>query len=179
MLAVLSEIHCLDYLNNKGIYPDEYFTDFEMFKNRCVSYKDATIVVILAGICRFSRKHVVELIKLQYKRMENEADRGIVNVFVFADTKIANLDKYYKFQDNMDVMDSYSKLRKTGSNVDVWVDVDKYQTQTAHEVAIYLSDYDTGDASGAVGMIKAKYSSEDELIRLIKCPDIKSIVQGK
>lgn len=179
MLAVLSEIHCLEYLQERGIFPDEYFTDFEEFKNRCVSYRDATIVIILAGICHFSRRHIVELIKLQYKRMENDSDKGIQNVYVLTDSLISNLESYYKFSDNMEIFDKYSKTRKVESKIDVWELIDDAQNHEAHEIRMYLSKFDTGETGDIIEMIKSKFSSEDELIRLIKIPNVRELMSAR
>lgn len=179
MLAILSEINCLDYINGRGIYPDEYFTDYEMFKNRYVSYKDATVVVILAGTCRFSKRHVIELIKNLYKRVENEKDTSIKNVFVISDSVINNLDVYYKFEGNLDICKKCSYQKEKKEVLDIWLTVDEYQTQTAHESAIFYSDFDKCNLGKLNEPKNKKASTEDELIRLIKKPDVKSIVIGK
>ena len=180
MLAVLSEIHCLDYLNERGIFPDEYFTDFELFKNRSVSYQDATLVIILAGVCHFSRRHTVEFIKQQYKRKENKDDKGIRDVFVLTDAYIPNLDLYYKFQDNLDEFQKINGMSLLSTaKIDIWTIIDDYQTEGEHKTSVYLSDYDVGSSDEIVDKIKNTSSSEDELIRLIKCPDVKSLINNQ
>lgn len=176
MLAVLTEINCLDYLYERGIFPDEYFTDFELFKNRCTGYKDATIVIITAGLCRFSRRKTVELIKSQVKRANNEKDTGVNRVFVISDTVIPNLDEYYKFQDNLDIFSQYRGDRIRKNNIDVWSIVDDYQTEGKHDTVIFLDPADKNDTNELREVCKNKKSFEDDLIRLIKRPDVKSII---
>lgn len=175
MLAILSEIHCLDYLLKRGIFPDEYFTDFNMFKNRAVGYRDATVVIITAGLCRFSKRHTVELAKLLIKRSENEKDRGISKVFFISDTFMPTLDFYYKFQDNMDSFTTYKGMDKVKENINVWSLVDDYQNENQHETMIFLSDFDKGilDTSSYTNK---KVSFEEDLIRLIKQPNIKELI---
>ena len=77
MLAILSEINCLDVLNSKGVYPDEFYTDIDKFKGNTVAFREATIFVIFAGNCRFNKKHTIELVKSLTKRADSELDKGI------------------------------------------------------------------------------------------------------
>lgn len=176
MLAVLAEIDCLDYLQKQGIYPDEYYTDYDLFRNHCTSFKDATILFILAGSCHFNKRHITEFIKSQYKRMENEKDIGISNVIVVTDYMIPTLQLYYKFDNNLDNVYKCNGWKKAKFASNIWVDVDKAQTQTRHEVALYLSDFDKGITEKKIEKYKSYESKEDELIRLIIQPNIKQLI---
>lgn len=176
MLAVLSEINCLDYLNEKGIYPDEYFTDFDLFKNRCVAYKDATIVVILAGICKFNKRLIVDFIKSQYRRVVNHADKGVKKVIVLTDAMIPNLDEYYKFENRLENFHKCKGWNKAKTSTDIWSELDLVQTQGAHEVALYLDDYDKGEINNYIEKYKTHKSKEDELIKLIQRPNVKKLI---
>ena len=176
MLAVLAEIDCLDYLQNQGIYPDEYYTDYELFRNHCTGFKDATVLFILAGSCHFNKRHTTEFIKSQYKRMENEKDIGITNVIVIADYMIPNLQLYYKFENNLDNVYKCSGWKKAKFPADIWQEVDAAQTKTRHEVALYLSNFDKGNAEEKIEKYKSYESKEDELIRLIVQPNIRKLI---
>ena len=176
MLAVLTEINCLDYLNEKGIYPDEYFTDFAMFKNRCVAYKDATLVVILAGVCKFNKRLLTDFIKAQNKRALNHSDKGIKKVIVLSDSMIPNLEEYYKFENRLEKFYRCKGWNKSKSTTDIWSELDTIQTQGVHEVALYLDDYDKGITQSYIDKYKSYESKEDELIKFIKRPNVLEII---
>ena len=178
MLVVLSEIDCLNYLQNQGIYPDEYYTDFELFKNHCASFRDATLLFILAGSCKFNKRHTTDFIKAQYKRKENEKDTGIVNVVVVTDSMIPTLNLYFKFEDNLDVVYKCNGWKKSKFSTDIWSKIDKVQTKTRHEVALYLSDYDKGISDKFKEKYKSYESKEMDLIPLIKKPNVKELIQN-
>ncbi len=179
MLAVLAEIDCLENLQSRGIYPDEYFTDFEAFKNKSVSYRDCTVVIIIAGTCQFSRRHIIEFIKTLFKRQENKQDTGIVGVIVLSDTLLPNIEKYYKFEDSFENFQLYSGKKCRGNAPNVWALIDEYQTKERHTVYSRLSEFDTGNIERILKKPSEKSSSEDALVRLIKVPDVKAIVNGK
>lgn len=176
MLAVLAEIDCLDYLQKQGIYPDEYYTDYALFKNHCTGFKNATILFVLAGSCHFNKRHTVDFIKQQYKRMANPNDIGIQNVVVVTDSMIPNLDKYYKFEDNLDAVYECNGWKRAKLPTDIWGQIDDAQTKIKHEVALYLSQFDKGDAEAQRDKAKSYESKEDELIRLIQQPKIKQLI---
>lgn len=182
MLAVLAEINCLDYLNDKGIYPDEFFTDFGMFKNRCVAYKDATLVVILAGICKFNKRLVTEFIKSQVKRAQNHADKGIKKVIVLSDTMLPTLDEYYKFENRLENFYKCKGWNKAKVTTDVWADIDTVQTQGVHEIALYLDNYDKGDTTvyrkKSEVIRNEKDNNEDALLKLIKVPNVRQLIES-
>ena len=176
MLVVLAEIDCLDYLQSQGIMPDEYYTDYEVFKQRCASFKNATELIILAGSCQFNKRHTTEFIKAQVKRQNNPNDKGISNVIVLTDYMIPTLELYYKFDDNLDEVYKCSGWKKAKTPTDIWGVVDESQTKVKHEIAMYLSDFDQGNAEKAREKSKSYYSKEEELIRLIQQPDVRQII---
>ena len=177
MLAVLAEINCLDYLNEKGIYPDEYFTDFGLFKNRCVAYKEATLLIILAGVCKFNKRLITDFIKAQTKRALNHADKGIKKVIVLSDSMIPNLDEYYKFENRLERFYKCKGWNKAKTKTDIWSEIDLAQTQGVHEVALYLDDFDKGITDTYIEKYKSYESKEDELKKLIKIPNVKQLIE--
>lgn len=172
MLVVLSEINCLGVLKSKGVHPDAFYTDVESFKNNSVFLQDATIIVLFAGNCRFNKKHTIELIKSLQKRAESDVDKGISHVYVVSDMTVAGLRSYYKYEGNIDTVSIMRGWNEVKAGVDIW----KKLATPPKETKVYLSDYDSGDASKAVDKYNSRFSSEDEYIKLIVEPDLKKML---
>lgn len=172
MLAILSEINCLSVLNSKGVYPDEFYTDIEKFKASTVHFREATIIVIFAGNCRFNKKHTIELVKSLTKRAESEVDKGISHVYVVSDMTIAGLRSYYKYEgsiDTVNIMHGWSCV-KTG--VDIWA---KLKNEPKKSIC-YMSNFDLGNIENALKDYENRHKPEDEYIRLIVVPDVKKLL---
>ena len=168
MLAVLSEINCLESLNRMGVYPDRFYTSFDNFRDEVVSLRDATVVVIFAGSCLFNKRVVLNLAKSLMKRAENTNDKGINHVYVFSDITLHGLYAYYKYRGDLstvDVMRGWDCIHK---GVFPWTKLmsDKKPCQ------LRLSSFDMGDAESFREAYKAKFSSEDDYIKLIVVPEI-------
>lgn len=166
MLAVLSEINCLAQLQTMEVYPDFFSTSFEEFKNHVVTFNDCSAIIILAGINRFYRKHVVELIR-DLRRM----DYNIKDVIVITDATVPNIGVYYKLHGNLHNLDKYDgwKLLETRSSI-----LDSYKGELKIPKVI-LSHYDRGIMHKADATWVKRKSSEDELISLIQIPNLNSI----
>jgi hypothetical protein len=172
MLAILSEINCLSVLNNKGVYPDEFYTDIEKFKKNTIFFTDATIIVIFAGNCHFNKKHTIELIKNLMKRADTASDKGISHVYVISDMTIAGLRSYYKYEGNIDTVSIMHGWSAVKNDVDIWKKLQN-EPKKAKE---FLSSYDEGVATDAFNRHNARYSKEDEYIKLIVVPDVKKML---
>lgn len=172
MLAILSEIDCLSTLQSKGVYPDEFYTDLEAFKNNVVFFKNATIIIIFAGNCQFNKKHTIELIKSLLKRADAARDLGISHVYVLSDITIAGLRSYYKYECNIDTVDIMHNKNSIARNIDIW---SKLQTKPK-EAKLFHSDFNLGVVDEAIKRYNSRYSKEDEYIKLIKVPDMKSML---
>ena len=171
MLAVLSEINCLSQLQSMEVYPDFFSTDFEEFKNHAVTFTDCTVCIILAGINRFYRKSLVELTKNFIKLVESE-NSNINNVIVITDATIPSIGTYYKINGNLNHIDEYNgwKLVKERSKI-----LDTLKSDLKQPI-IKLSNYDRGILSEDKSKWIKRKSSEDDLIPLIKVPNIKSLL---
>ena len=170
MISVLSEINCLKVLNTYGVYPDYFYTDFEAFKNHVIGLMDADIVVIMAGTCTFNKRLTIEFIKTLLKRRDNKNDKGIRSVTIISDTILQSLDSYYKFTGNLSSVDLCSYWKVKEKEVDIWGSLSSEPKRTQ----VVLSSYDRGIIEG---LNRSKNSSEDDLIRLIKVPDVKSMLK--
>ena len=157
MLVVLSEINCIHVLNQNGIYPDEFYTDFELFKNRLVSVEDAKIVIIVAGVCRFYRKLLIELCKILYKRLHDDADTGVKEFYILTDANLPQLDEYYKFQYNFNKFEEFSGWDNLGE-----VDVFSQLRNEPKESAMFLSDFDSVNIDKAISDYENRHNTEDE-----------------
>ena len=172
MLVVLSEINCLHNLNTYGVYPDEFYTDFEAFKNRVVSIEDAQVLIITAGVCRFYKKLLIELCKTLHKRLNDDCDSGIKEFFVLSDTNLPQLEEYYKFY-NGDLSDceEFDKWESLGK-----VDIISHLRGSEKKCSLYLSDFDKVDIEDAVENYKHRHNSEDDYVPLIKVLDVKKMI---
>lgn len=171
MLVVLSELNCIDKLNNHGIYPDKFYTDIDAFRNSAISFNNANIIIIFAGSCSFNKKHTLELVKSLKKREDNQRDNGVTNVFVLSDTELPLNCDYFRFE--FDLFDlTLQSGKKNKGKIDFWGSV---STQKK-EAELHLSDYDKG-VYNEDSSISKRASSEESLIRLIKIPDVKQMLR--
>lgn len=176
-LVLLSEIDCLDMLNQRGVYPSEYFTSFEAFKNRLSFFSDAVIVCILAGTCAFSKRHILETCMVLQNRADDDFDNGINEVFILSDTVLPNCKThYYLYRDVPFSFTRYRGWSKKETNLDIWGSL-KYDKCRPEKCIKYYSDYDKCDSTKTLRIINQRFSELDELIHLIKVPEIN--VQSK
>lgn len=173
MLAILSEIDCLKVLQSKGVYPDEFYTSIDKFRNNTPVFQDATIIVIFAGNCRFNKKHTIELIKTLTKRAEDPNDGGVSHVYVVSDMTIAGLRSYYKYEGTINTVSIMHGWNSVKDNVDIWIKL----KNEPKEAVCYYSTFDSGVVDELVETYKAKFTKEDDYIPLIQIPNIKQLLQ--
>ena len=172
MLTILSEINCLEKLNTLGVYPDEFYTDIEIFKNNTASFRDATVLVIFAGNCAFNKKHTIELVKNLMKRASSESDFGVKAVYVVSDTVIPSLTSYYKYTGNLDVVDIMRGWNSVKSGVNIWSKLSSRKKDSK----LFLSSYDECNSEAAREAYKNRHRAEDDYIRLIQIPNVKEML---
>ncbi len=172
MFVVLSEINCLHTLNKMGVYPDCFYTDYDLFKNVVVGYSDVKLVVILAGSCAFNKRHTIEFIKTLVKRAKDSGDVGIRKIHVVTDTSLANLSTYFKYSGHLANVDKYSGWKLKEKNYPLW-DTLKGEPK---ETEVFLSSYDVGNATSARETYKNRQNSEDEYLKLIKVPNVREML---
>lgn len=172
MLVVLAEVNCLPNLQKNGIYPDVFYTDYNLFKNQVITYKDVTVIVILSGTCRLNKRHTIEFFKIlrKYRRDEN---MGIRHAYLISDSIINNLDNYYFMEDditNLTVMNGKKSVEKDKALLE------RLRRNTPRKATIYLSREDKGDATKIIQKIESKDAVGDKYISVIQIPDIKKIL---
>lgn len=172
-LLVLSEIHCDKFLASRGIYPDEFYTDFMLFKNRSSTFDDVDVIVLFAGSCSFSKRHVLDIVKVLRQRADDEDDKGIRSLTVLADVFLPKVSRYYKFQGTLENISEYNgwKLIEKHSNI---LDSIPRGTKGGNQV-FYLTSNDKGDVSGLREEYKNIFSADEPLRDLIKKPDFSRI----
>ena len=173
MLAILSEINCLTRLNALGIYPDEFYTDIEKFKNNLAFFRETTVLVIFAGNCSFNKKHTVELVKTIMKRKSMDNDIGFKAVYVISDIELESLSSYYKYSGDLETVDIMSGTKVVKPDVNIWV---KLKSEPKNS-KLFLSSYDLGDSSEAHQAYANRHKAEDEYVRLIQVPNVKNILE--
>lgn len=172
MFVVLSEINCLKMLNNRGIHPDEFYTDINLFRKHSILFREATVLVIFGGNSQFNKKHTIEFIKGLLKRMEDNEDQSIKNVFVVSDMTISGLKSYYKYEgsiDNLSVMKGWDVV-KTG--VSFW---DKL-VNDKRDCRVFLSDFDLCNKDEIKSKYPTKGHPQDAYVDLIKIPNLKEMI---
>ena len=155
-----------------GIYPDLFYTDYNLFKNQVITLKDVTAVVILAGTCSFNKRHTIEFCKV-LRKYRRDANMSIKHVYIISDSEIGNLDNYFKFtNDIMDltVMNGYKVIEKDTQLLKKLASYGKKETK------VFLSDFDKGDNSKAINDFQNRFRGEDDYIDLIQIPDVKKIL---
>lgn len=175
-LLVLSEIDCRDFLTSRGIHPDEFYTDFMLFKNKSSIFSDCDIIILFAGSCHFSKRHVLDIIKTLQKRASNEDDLGIKSVTVVTDVFLPSISKYYKYQGVLSNISEYSGWKLVNKKSDIWDKVPKGKEGIA--TLSYLTNYDNGDVYNLKDSYKSSLSEDSELRSLIKKPKFDSILDA-
>jgi hypothetical protein len=172
MQVILSEIDCLDALNKYGVYPDEFYTDFEAFKNNMAFFNDAIVLVIFAGNCRFNKKITLEATKGLMKRAESKSDKGIKAVYVVSDMTIAGVKSYYKYEGNIDKVSIMHGWKEVMTDVNIW----KKLSSQPKKSTVYLAKQDTANIEDALERYKNRGKSEDEYAHLIQVPNLKKLL---
>ena len=172
-LLVLSEINCSKFLNSKGIYPDEFYTDFMLFKNRSSTFNDVDVIVLFAGSCSFSKRHVLDIIKVLRKRADDDFDRGVRSLTVLTDIFLPKVNKYYKFQGTLRNISEYSDWNLVEKNSNIWDTIPRGTGQGKQ--AYYLTPDDMGDVRQLKEDYKNLYSADEDLRNLIQKPDFSRI----
>lgn len=173
MLAVLSEINCLETLNRKGVYPDEFYTDVDIFKNRAVSMRDAIVLVIFAGSCRFNKRYTLEFLKTLMHREDSEQDSGIKRVYIVSDITLSGIRSYYKYTGNLDLVDIMHGWKCFKQKVDIWP---RLRTEKV-ETVCYLSQYDSGDTEEVLKQYMENLVFKDEYADLVRVPDLQTLLK--
>lgn len=172
-LLVLSEIDCRDFLKSRGIFPDEFYTDFVLFRNKSASFTGCDVFILFAGSCHFSKRHVLDIIKTLKRRAANEKDNGINSVTVFTDVFLPTLDKYYKYQGKLSNISEYSHWKLIEKASPVWSQVPKGSGGT--DLVSYLTDYDRGEVDSLKETYIKSLEGDSALRALIQKPNFSYI----
>ena len=160
---VLSEIDCLSFIQNEGVYPDAFFTDFETFKQHIVVKENVDVIIILAGNCHFSKRVLQEYALQLYEREKDTSDSGIRSVTILSDYVLDRLDSYYLYDTRPDMCIEVKNGKRSKKESNIW---ESYRSGEC-ECAKYLEPYNSNEVAG---IIKRRYDKDDELLSVIKVP---------
>lgn len=175
MLAVLAELDCLKALNKRGVYPDKFFTDFDLFKKVAPTFSDTHVLFILVGTSRFNKRLVSDLAVNLQKRANDTNDNGIKSLTVLCDTTYVKIKPYFKYQGDIDHVDRWEFYKKVEENIDFW---SVFKTKE-RKSELYLADIDTDNTDSFIEAYKNHYSSEDDLKRFIQVPNVKKLMRSE
>lgn len=172
MLVVLAELDCLKALNKRGVFPDKFFTDFDLFKKVAPTFLDTHILFILAGTSRFNKRLVSDLAVNLQNRANDINDSGIKSFTFLSDTTYLKIKPYFKYQGTIDHVDRWELYKKVEENIDFW-SIFKTKKRVSE---LYLSDIDINNVDNLIKAYKNNYSSEDDLKRFIQVPNVKKLM---
>lgn len=172
-LVVLSEIDCLDLLKRKGIYPSRFYTDFETFKNHSPIFDDVIVVCIFAGTCAFSKRRVLEAM-MNLRKRANEDPESIKGVYILSDTILSGCKSYYLYRSIPLSVSKYSGFRCVSGVIKFWERL-SYDKCSESNIKTFYSDYDKGSSKELIKKLEERYKETDELIPLIKIPEIVTV----
>ena len=171
-LVVLSETDTLGYLLSHSIKPSEFYTDFDMFKNRAVTFSDVKVICIFAGTCRFSKRLVLELCAILRARIENTSDSAIKDLILLSDTVLPTCDSYYMYSNTPLFAVPFKNWKAIGGTQELKDILGDYEPSTLCER--YLLDSDFGCNHKALDTVREISHKDAELISLIKVPDLEN-----
>lgn len=172
-LLVLAEIDCSKFLIQRGIHPDEFYTDFVLFRNMAFSFHDVDIIVLFAGSCSFSKRHVFDIIKTLDQRAKNPDDTGVRSLTILTDVFLPRMSRYYKFQGKLTNISEYSGWKLVEKNSDIWSRVPK-GTESG-KTKYFLTDKDKGNVEKLKERYKENVALDEELRDLIQIPSFSKI----
>lgn len=166
MLFLLSEIECLDFIKSVGVYPDEYYTDFELFKNRVALADDTDIIILMAGTCQMSKRIIIEIATQLRRRAEDTTDKGIRSVCLMADTKLNIQMEYFYYEDRPLFFKKCENGKMSNIVLDVW---EQYRSDEK-DVISHIKHINRDDKAEA---IQDRQDKDDALLKVIKVPEIR------
>lgn len=99
MLAVLSELGTLKYLNSKGVYPDLYSNDFIAFKDTVAMQAEVDVIIITCSAPKFPRTKFKQFL-LALKDIEDQENSNIKSLTILSNYQLSYIDRYYFFEDS-------------------------------------------------------------------------------
>lgn len=166
MLIVFSEMNCLENLNNLGVYPDEFYTDFDTLQKRVIYFRNAFVVFILAGGSNYSRKHILNFVDTLKERAANSADSGVLGYAVVSDSELETFDKYYRYTRYFDVVYEASRTHVGKKKLDIW---SKLKSEPKKSLC-YMSPFDMGGIEFIVERFMNRPRNDDVYAEKIVIP---------
>lgn len=129
----------LGYLQKHGIVPAELYTDFELFRNKAVTFNNTVVMFLLAGTCRLSKRRVLDCAATLERRAESNL--GIENVIILSDTVLTTCKNYYMYNDSPLKCIQFSKAKAKGSLVSLGDLLDGVEMSNSTELFLLSNDF--------------------------------------
>lgn len=168
-LVVVAETDVLLFLRYYGIYPKEFYTDLEIFRKQSVFFDNVVVLFLTVGCSVFSRRSLMSIYSQMLDRANDETDTGIYDVIILSDTTLTGCKDYLKYDDHPLTVVRYSGSRAK-SKPELLKDILEYEQ--AQQTVMFLKDADYGFSKEALDGVRVDRSTELELIKQIKVPDI-------
>ena len=165
-VIVLSEINCLDYLKFIGITPDEFYTDYNLFKKKAFTFRDATVICIFAGTCRFSKRVVLETMTAIEKRSVEDSLR----VLILSDTLLPQCPDYFVYSNSVGTCIEYSGTKAISKQKNLKGEIGYKPAYILTD--IFLDGNDLGLNYKALEKVREKVEYEEQLRKQIKVPKL-------
>ena len=158
-LVILAETNILGHLNKHKIYPDFFFTDFDMFDDFVSVNPDLDILVIVTGGCEFQRRKLFSVFK-DLRGSMNDEFTTIKSIEILSDLQLPQVEDYYRYINgdlfNYQHYAGWKPLHYNGG-----FNLKDYRSEPK-PCEIFLSKTDRGDASKYLDQIKTKAMTKDE-----------------
>lgn len=164
-LVILAENNCIKYLREHGLYPSEFYTDVEMFKERSMFFNDVTVLMLFSGSDVFSHKQADELIRLLDDRALS-LDKAVSDLIILSNTVMPNCKDYFLYQNTPFSCVRYSKAKPTSGTFDLH----ELQYEHAKTTVTYMRDADYGFAPDALERVRQNAHADDDILSLIRIP---------
>lgn len=172
-LIVLSDRDILGYLSGHGIYPAEFYTDLEVFKERSIFFEDSCILYISFLSGRFSQKMLKETLSNLMVRAEDAEDKGVVRVLLFSMIPFRDFEDYYLFENDLRVLRVMSDGKEKGTTTLV-----KLLTGCVYNIKnteVYLSEVDYGINREALSKVRTASENKDPMLDLVRIPKFEDL----
>lgn len=172
-LIVLSDRDIVGYLSAHGIYPAEFYTDMELFREKSIFFDDSCVLFISFLSGRFSQKVSRELLKTLMSRAEDKEDKGIVKVLYLSIAPPNEFEDYYIFDGSLNNLREVRNGRGQGlTTISKLLDNCSYNIKNTE---VYLSDIDYGVNLEALAKVRSASENKDPILDLVRIPKFEDL----
>lgn len=168
-LVVLAETNCLGYLQKHNIKPAEFYTDFELFKNKASVLQDVKVLVLFKGTCRFSKRLVLDCAETIRKRVEAQTSK-MQGIYILSDVILPTCKDYYLYAGSPLWGAKCASWKVKGNRQALSEIIGEYEP--SDNPMIYLTSLDFGIDEDALQKVRAVNNYDAQLKEKIKVPEL-------